>query len=535
MADGKRFAFVFTTASGHTNPSLPIARLLVGRGHEVIYLSSAVFQTAIEGTGAAFVDETAVLTDLYHSGMDNFMLMFKGLVTEFGCETAPFVKQQLKVKNVIVERQLPGLIRFLKEASPPFDAVVYDPIMMNAAGIACLLLDLPAVALLTVAGPGAAEALYHDLAGKAGMRLEDLDREYHEDETNTGAIERMRARYPGIFLPGAHPYSLPMTHSYVGGRRAAALVTTIEPLCDTMSKEMAAALEELQIRFFYIGPSLDVEGAVRAGGFKSTKEEGGGVGEVEGAPSPTPLPPFRSDVGDTSGAALAAVREASALGAPVLYVSLGTVLTSDLPFNGWNSREKDGAREFGITGKQLVQSVLRAAFEEFGAPDEAEPARRGSVSDLACVCRGEPLLVCSTGPQPDALEGLTVPPNAVCRSYIPQVDLLSSGAVGMFVTHGGQNSFTESMANGVPLVVVPGFGDQPVNGRKAERLGLGVAVPRPQEDSAAVIEEYVRDLRQAMRGVLEGESYVAKARAMAEAIKGAGGAERAAEIVVGLA
>lgn len=108
--------------------------------------------------------------------------------------------------------------------------------------------------------------------------------------------------------------------------------------------------------------------------------------------------------------------------------------------------------------------------------------------------------MCSTGPQPDALEGLTVPPNAVCRSYIPQVDLLSSGAVGMFVTHGGQNSFTESMANGVPLVVVPGFGDQPVNGRKAERLGLGVAVPRPQEDSAAVIEEYVRDLRQAMRG-----------------------------------
>ena len=54
MAEGKRFAFVFTTASGHTNPSLPIARLLVGRGHEVIYLSSAVFQTAIEGTGAAF-------------------------------------------------------------------------------------------------------------------------------------------------------------------------------------------------------------------------------------------------------------------------------------------------------------------------------------------------------------------------------------------------------------------------------------------------------------------------------------------------
>ena len=67
-------------------------------------------------------------------------------------------------------------------------------------------------------------------------------------------------------------------------------------------------------------------------------------------------------------------------------------------------------------------------------------------------------MVISSGPQPDALDGLTVPPNAVCRSYIPQVDLLQSGAVSVFVTHGGQNSFTESMANGVPLVVVPGFG-----------------------------------------------------------------------------
>ena len=95
----------------------------------------------------------------------------------------------------------------------------------------------------------------------------------------------------------------------------------------------------------------------------------------------------------------------------------------------------------------------------------------------------------------------------------------------MFVTHGGQNSFTESMAKGVPLVVVPGFADQPVNGRKAESLGLGLAVPRPKEDGDAVLSEYVRDLRQAMRGVLEGDSYRAKAREMAEVIQQPGETE----------
>ena len=49
-------------------------------------------------------------------------------------------------------------------------------------------------------------------------------------------------------------------------------------------------------------------------------------------------------------------------------------------------------------------------------------------------------------------------------------------------TEGGQNSFMESMANGVPLVVVPGFADQPVNGRKAEAIA---ATARGSETAAA--------------------------------------------------
>ena len=522
MAQQQRFIFIFSTASGHTNPSFPIARHLVKRGHSVTYLSSSNFRAAIEATGAVFVDEATVLTEFFQAA-DNYSAASQALMAEFGCESMPFHLQNLKLGNVRIERQLPGLLRFLNEGA--YDAVVYDPLMLPSATHACSLLSIPAAGLFTVAGPGAIEAFLSDAVSKAGIGLEDLDRAYFEDEVNTAAMLRLRERYPGIALPKERPFSLPVNNCYLGGPKAATLVTTIEPLCDAVSERTASALDEAKVTFFHIGPSLDVEGAARAGGFVFSKKE-------EQVAPPT-LHRHRSDVQDTGDSALAAVKQAKKLGVPVVYVSLGTVLTSDLPTVGWESREADGeGKAFGITSKQLVQSVFRAAFDEFGAPEVAV-AGRGSFTE-ACS-NGAPLIVCSTGPQPDALDGLAVPPNAVCRSYIAQVDLLSSGAVSMFVTHGGQNSFTESMAKGVPLVVVPGFGDQPVNGRKAESLGLGLAVPRPKEDGDAVLSEYVRDLRQAMRGVLEGDSYRAKAREMAEAIRGAGGAGRAAEIVIGLA
>ena len=59
-----------------------------------------------------------------------------------------------------------------------------------------------------------------------------------------------------------------------------------------------------------------------------------------------------------------------------------------------------------------------------------------------------------------------------CSPTLPQVDLLRLG-VELFLTHGGQNSFMEALSQGCPLVVCPGFADQPVNAAKAEALGIG--------------------------------------------------------------
>uniref|UniRef100_T1L0V1 Glucuronosyltransferase n=1 Tax=Tetranychus urticae TaxID=32264 RepID=T1L0V1_TETUR len=51
---------------------------------------------------------------------------------------------------------------------------------------------------------------------------------------------------------------------------------------------------------------------------------------------------------------------------------------------------------------------------------------------------------------------------------LPRVDL--------FITHGGTNSFIESLAAGKPLIVIPQFGDQLDNAQRIADLNLGVRI-----------------------------------------------------------
>ncbi|MDG4773684.1 nucleotide disphospho-sugar-binding domain-containing protein [Solwaraspora sp. WMMD792] len=64
------------------------------------------------------------------------------------------------------------------------------------------------------------------------------------------------------------------------------------------------------------------------------------------------------------------------------------------------------------------------------------------------------------------------PANWVIRHAVDQQRVLSRADV--FVTHGGSNSFHEAILAGVPMVVVPFFGDQPLVARQAARLGIGI-------------------------------------------------------------
>ncbi|GAA1996141.1 glycosyltransferase [Microbacterium pumilum] len=88
----------------------------------------------------------------------------------------------------------------------------------------------------------------------------------------------------------------------------------------------------------------------------------------------------------------------------------------------------------------------------------------------------------ATGSTP-AEELGALPDGWLVREYLPQVRLL--GAARLAVTHGGNNSVTEAIGQGVPLLVLPFSTDQFAGAAAIERTGLGRAL---DPNSAAVHE-----------------------------------------------
>lgn len=66
---------------------------------------------------------------------------------------------------------------------------------------------------------------------------------------------------------------------------------------------------------------------------------------------------------------------------------------------------------------------------------------------------------------------LVLPPNCIGANYLPQTKLLPH--VQLAIVHGGNNTFTECFHYGVPMIIMPVFGDQPDNACRVQQLGLG--------------------------------------------------------------
>jgi pathogen-inducible salicylic acid glucosyltransferase len=85
--------------------------------------------------------------------------------------------------------------------------------------------------------------------------------------------------------------------------------------------------------------------------------------------------------------------------------------------------------------------------------------------------------------------------------WSPQVEVLSSKAVGCFLTHGGWNSTLEALSLGVPLVVMPQWTDQTTNAKFVQDVWkVGIRV---KDDENGVVGR--AEIQSCIREVMEGE------------------------------
>jgi UDP-N-acetylglucosamine:LPS N-acetylglucosamine transferase len=491
------FVFVFPMFSGHINPSLPIARSLGKLGHEVHYVCAEQMREAIEGTGAIFHSDVDVEPELFKGRSGNFMGLIGDFRKEYGIEDEPIMKSFFKLRNIILELRMPGMIRFLQETKPA--AVVYDPISSLEAAWAAKFQGIVHISLNTIAGPGAWTLALGNFAKQASSTVEGMDQIMQDFQPNMEAHKRLQLHY-GCEGDGglAKPYGMMPEAAHA----AFTLVTTSEDLYDPITPEMQKAIEADDVKFVAVGPLLDEAGAKRAGGHKSNHDE-----------------QEPKDASSTNEEILERVASARKSGRAVVLASMGTVITGDLEGVGWEGRSigRDGQPR-GLTGRQLCQGAWSGVFDAFGADNVEEG----------------PLIVLALGPQQDPLGEIAPPPNAICVPVVPQVDVLKAG-VDLFLTHGGQNSFTESLASATPVVVCPGFGDQIVNAQKAVDIGVGLKVDRPDPDAGHEKEAaaaYRADVTATLRAVFASPDFKASAKKCCANLQRAGDLPRAVQLVL---
>jgi MGT family glycosyltransferase len=92
-------------------------------------------------------------------------------------------------------------------------------------------------------------------------------------------------------------------------------------------------------------------------------------------------------------------------------------------------------------------------------------------------------VVVSMGPQH---EELRLAPNMTGEEFLPQPAILPQ--VDVVITHGGNNTVTESLHFGKPMVVLPLFWDQHDNAQRMQELGLGRRLDTYGHEPAELID-----------------------------------------------
>ncbi|KAF8020331.1 hypothetical protein BT93_G0896 [Corymbia citriodora subsp. variegata] len=94
----------------------------------------------------------------------------------------------------------------------------------------------------------------------------------------------------------------------------------------------------------------------------------------------------------------------------------------------------------------------------------------------------------------------------VLKSWAPQMQVLSHGSVGGFVTHCGWNSIIEAVHAGVPMVAWPLYSEQKVNRAfLVEEAALALPLSMSGEDGFVSVDELAKQVTELMTGSGEGK------------------------------
>jgi MGT family glycosyltransferase len=129
-------------------------------------------------------------------------------------------------------------------------------------------------------------------------------------------------------------------------------------------------------------------------------------------------------------------------------------------------RETDDKYEIpqAVAKRNPDQKLIYLSLGSLGSAD-VELMRR-LVSTLA---KSKHKFIVSKGPQHDQIE---LADNMVGSQFLPQTNVIPK--VDLVITHGGNNTTTEALHYGKPMILLPLFWDQYDNAQRMHELGFGI-------------------------------------------------------------
>ncbi|KAJ3344137.1 hypothetical protein HDU83_005387 [Entophlyctis luteolus] len=162
------------------------------------------------------------------------------------------------------------------------------------------------------------------------------------------------------------------------------------------------------------------------------------------------------------------------LSLPPNVLALGPLL-QPLPVNA----TRNGTVDHIITNSEIKDPrVVYIAFGSVASSFEAIAGRLFDAMDVILSQNDDVVVLwsCRDSFCASVVQNHVAPKNferVYVRKWVDQRAVLHHPATKLFISHGGLSSSLESIYAGVPLIVVPLFGDQPINGVYVQDAGLG--------------------------------------------------------------